>query len=197
MTNQTGTQVVLDAGSHSRDRILDIVVEILERDGYDGVQLREVARRSRTSLSTIYKSYPTRDSLILAALESWLEENRYASLADHQPDPHETLHEGLMQVLRSIFQPWEHHPGMLKAFFRARSAPGGARLVHRGLDTVVPAMMKVLDGVDQSLINDLDLIITTVVYGLSGRFAAGEIEITDILPTIERTVFRLTNGHRA
>ena len=86
---------------------------------------------------------------------------------------------------------------MLKAFFRARSAPGGERLVHRGLDTVVPAMMKVLDGVDQSLINDLDLIITTVVYGLSGRFAAGEIEITDILPTIERTVFRLTNGHRA
>lgn len=180
----------------TRDRIIDIVVAILERDGYDAVQLREVARRSRTSLSTIYKSYPTRDALILAALESWLDENRYAGLSDQQATPGETLHEGLMRVLRSIFEPWERHPGMLKAFFRARSSPGGERLVHRGLDTVVPAMMKVLDGVDDDFIDDLDSIITTVVYGLSGRFTAGEIEITDILPTIERTVFRLTSGYR-
>lgn len=195
MTSQTSTGTALTAAPESRDRIIDIVVEILECDGYDSVQLREVARRSRTSLSTIYKSYPTRDSLILAALESWLEENRYATLADHVPDPHETLPEGLMRVLRTIFQPWEQHPAMLKAFFRARSAPGGERLVHRGLDTVVPAMMKVLDGVDQDFVDDLDSIITTLVYGLSGRFAAGEIEITDILPTIERTVYRLTSGY--
>jgi AcrR family transcriptional regulator len=35
------------------DRILDIVVELLETEGYDAVQLREVARRARTSLATI------------------------------------------------------------------------------------------------------------------------------------------------
>ncbi len=29
----------------TRDRILDIVVEILETEGYEAVQLREVARR--------------------------------------------------------------------------------------------------------------------------------------------------------
>lgn len=179
-----------------RNRIIDIVVDILERDGYDAVQLREVARRSRTSLATIYRSYPTRDSLILAALESWLEENRYAGVGELHPIPGEPLHEGLMRVLRTIFQPWERHPAMLKAHFRARAAPGGERLVHRGLDTVIPAMMKVLEGVDEDFVNDLDSIITNVVYGLSGRFAAGEIEITDILPTIERTVFRLTAGYR-
>lgn len=194
MTNPSDTTTI--AAPETRDRIIDIVVDILERDGYDAVQLREVARRSRTSLSTIYKSYPTRDTLILAALESWLDENRYAGLADQQPHPGETLNDGLMRVLRSIFQPWEGHPGMLKAFFRARSSPGGERLVHRGLDIVVPAMMKVLDGVDDDFVDDLDLIITAVVYGLSGRFAAGEIEITEILPTIERTVFRLTAGYQ-
>ena len=42
-----------------RDRVIDIVVDILEREGYEAVQLREVARRARTSLATIYKRYPT------------------------------------------------------------------------------------------------------------------------------------------
>ena len=52
------------------DRLLAVVVEILETEGYDAVQLREVARRARSSLATIYKRYATREDLILAALEA-------------------------------------------------------------------------------------------------------------------------------
>lgn len=189
--------MVTDSDVDNRDRVIDTVVDILERDGYDAVQLREVARRSRTSLATIYKRYPTRDSLILAALESWVEENRYAALAQRQHHSGDSLRDGLMRVFRTIFEPWERHPEMLKAYFRSRSAPGGERLIHRGLSIVVPATMDVLDGVDQAFIDDLDSIITSLVYGLSGRFAAGEIDITDILPTIERTVFWLTAGYEA
>ena len=41
-----------------------------------------------------------------------------------------------MRVLRTIFVPWEEHPGMLTAYFRARAAPGfdmytRVRLVRR------------------------------------------------------------------
>ena len=50
-------------------RILDTVVQILETQGYDAVQLREVARRSQTSLTTIYKRYSNRDELIAAAVQ--------------------------------------------------------------------------------------------------------------------------------
>lgn len=186
-----------EAATDCSDGVIETVVDILERDGYDAVQLREVARRSRTSLATIYKRYPNRDSLILAALESWLEENRYARLADQRVTPSESLHDGLMRVFRAIFEPWERHPAMLKAFFRARTAPGGERLLHRGLDVVIPTTMKVLEGVDPSFIDDLDAIVSSLVYGLTGRFAAGEIAITDILSTIERTVFWLTAGYEA
>ena len=63
-----------------QDRILDIVVEILKSQGYDAVQPREVARRARTSLATTYKRYPTREQLILAALECWMGEDCYAGL---------------------------------------------------------------------------------------------------------------------
>ena len=180
-----------------RDPVIDIVVDILEREGYEAVQLREVARRARTSLATIYKRYPTRDSLILAALESWMDEHRYAALGDQRARPGESMHAGLMRVFRTIFKPWERHPGMLKAYFRSRSAPGGERLVNRGLNVVVPTTMTVLDGVDPDFVDDLDTVLTSLVYGLSGRFAAGEIAITEILPTIERTVFWLTSAYEA
>ncbi|MBB3605914.1 AcrR family transcriptional regulator [Mycolicibacterium sp. BK556] len=181
----------------TRDRILDIVVDILENEGYDAVQLREVARRSRTSLATIYKRYPTRDHLILAALESWMDEHRYAGLARQHHEPGESIYDGLMRVLGTIFEPWERHPEMLKAYYRSRASTGRELVLDRGLDSVIPAAMEVLGGVDESFVADLDSVVATLVFGLSGRFAAGEIAITDILPTIERTVRWFTTGYEA
>lgn len=186
-----------DTAIDGRDRIIDIVIEILETDGYEAVQLREVARRSRTSLATIYKRYPTRDHLILAALESWMDENRYAGLAHQHHEPDESVYDGLMRVFGTIFEPWERHPEMLKAYYRSRSATGREILLHRGLDIVIPAAMEILDGVDKDFVADLNSVVGSLVYGLSGRFAAGEIPITDILPTLERTVRWFTIGYEA
>jgi len=41
----------------------------------------------------------------------------------------------------------------------------------------------------------MDTIVSSVVYGLLGRFAAGEIAITEILPSLDRTVHLLTTSH--
>ncbi len=102
-----------------------------------------------------------------------------------------------MRNLRTIFQPWEQHPGMLTAYFRARAAPGGQQIVRHGLDMAVPAFFEVLGNVDDGFIADLDTIISTLVYGLLGRFTAGEIAVTEILPILDRAVFCLTSGHEA
>ena len=176
------------------DRILDVVVQILESEGYDAVQLREVARRSQTSLTTIYKRYTNRDELIAAALQSWMDEHRYAALLKQAHTPDEPPYIGLMGVFRTLFQPWEQHPAMLTAYFRARAAPSGQQLVRQGLDAVVPVALEVLGNVEESVVADLDTILTTLVYGLLGRFTAGEITVTEILPILERAVFRLLDG---
>jgi hypothetical protein len=59
--------------------------------------------------------------------------------------------------------------------------------------------MAVLEGADAGLVEDLPAIISHLAYGLVARFAAGEIAITEILPTLDRALFRLTAGyeHRA
>ncbi|MDT5204820.1 MAG: hypothetical protein QOD34_1456 [Mycobacterium sp.] len=176
-------------------RILDTVVDILETQGYDAVQLREVARRSQTSLTTIYKRYSNRDELIAAAVQMWMDEHRFAKLAGQRHEPDESLYAGLMRMLRTIFLPWEEHPSMLTAYFRARATPGGQQLVRHGLDMAVPAFFEVLGDIEESFIADLDTVISTLVYGLLGRFTAGEIDVTDIVPILDRAVFRLTSGY--
>lgn len=179
------------------DRLLAVVVEILETEGYDAVQLREVARRARSSLATIYKRYATREDLILAALDAWLDENRYSGVMPHRRAEGESLHAAMMALFRTIFEPWERNPGMLTAYFRARSSPRGQELLRRGLDIVAPAGLELMAGVDEEFVADLNNVVSSVVYGLLGRFVAGEIEATDILPTLDRTVYWLTAGYEA
>ena len=60
------------AGPTHADAIVAVVQELLETGGYDAVQLREVARRARVSLATIYRLFPTRDELIVISLERWM-----------------------------------------------------------------------------------------------------------------------------
>ncbi len=172
-------------------------MQILETKGYDAVQLREVARRSQTSLSTIYKHYSNRDELIAAAVQTWMDEHRFAKLLGQRNEPGQSLYAGLMRALRTIFLPWEEHPGMLTAYFRVRATSGGQQLVRHGLDMAVPAFFEVLGDIEESFIADLDTIISTLVYGLLGRFAAGEIAVTEILPILDRAVFYLTSGYEA
>jgi TetR/AcrR family transcriptional regulator, cholesterol catabolism regulator len=181
------------AGQQQVDPIIEIVVELLDTEGYEAVQLREVAKRARVSLATIYKRYATRDELIVAALEWWMETNRYAALAGPTTFASgSSVYSDLMNMFRTIFEPWEPHPLMLRSYFRARSGPGGKRLIQRGLDAVLPVARAILGQLDSGFAKDLELILTGVVFGFLGRFTEGEIDVTEIVPGIERAVFRLT-----
>ena len=111
-----------------RDRLLDVVVEILETEGYDAVQLREVARRAKASLATIYKRCPTRDDLILAALEYWSQQHRYAGIGVRERRPGASLYDALMELFRTIFEPWDD---LQRGVWVAGQVLGGGDRCHR------------------------------------------------------------------
>jgi TetR/AcrR family transcriptional regulator, cholesterol catabolism regulator len=181
------------AGRDPRERIVEVVLTLLQTEGYDSVQLRRVARLSQASLATVYKLFSTRDELIVAAIAEWMAVNAYPDLAP--PAPEETVYEGLMRLLRSVFQPWERSPGMLEAFHRARSGPDGTRLDAQGFDAVVPVAGQIFGGADPEYVGDVGLVLTNMIYALIARFAEGTIEIGEILPTLERVVRRLTSNN--
>lgn len=183
-------------GKDATDPLIGIVVEILETQGYDAVQLREVARRARMSLATIYRRYPTRDALIVAALRWWMDANRYAAIAGNHAVG-ESVYDGLMRIFRAIFEPWERHPQILRAYVRAQVGPGGDELTQHGFDVVVPAAGAVLAVCDQEFAADLGLVMSSVIYGSLARFGAGALDIAEVVPTIERAVFWLCRAHDA
>ncbi|MGK8525418.1 TetR family transcriptional regulator [Nocardia asteroides] len=171
-------------------KITDAVVSMLESGGYDAVQLRAVARSAHVSLATVYKLFPTRDDLMLAAVERWMATNTYAVPA--APSEGESLTEGLLRLLRYVFEPWERNPRMLEAYYRARSGPGGRRLDAQGFDAVLPAVSALFADIDPEYTADLALVLTHMTYALIGRFTNADLDITEILPALERTVHRLT-----
>jgi TetR/AcrR family transcriptional regulator, cholesterol catabolism regulator len=172
------------------DVIVSVVQDLLETGGYDEVQLREVARRARVSLATIYRLFPTRAELIVTAIEQWMSTNSYAELAP--PTADESLYDGLMRGLRYVFEPWERNPRMLEAYHHARTGPGGKRLDVQGMRAIMPNAAALLEHADPEYAKDLDLILRNMAYAVIGRFAAGTLDITAILPTLERAVYRLT-----
>lgn len=180
----------------TRDPLLDTVIDFLEDEGYDAVQLREVARRARISLSTIYKRYATREELIAAAIERWMIEN-HSGLVNHTRGPNEPLHPAIMRVMGSIFEPWEKHPTMLFAYFQVRTVVGDRDLGMDSFDPVIRIGRSVMSDVDPEFVTELQSILSAVVYGLVGRCRENQIAISDIMPTIDRTVFLLTTGYQA
>jgi TetR/AcrR family transcriptional regulator, cholesterol catabolism regulator len=185
--------MVDDRQVRARETIVQVVTELLESEGYDAVQVRTVARRARVSLSTIYKFFPTRDDLIVTALGRWMEENGYSRLADPPPDM--TLYEGLTWVFRQIFEPWERNPHMLRAYHRARTGPGGHRLDLQGSAAVEPVSLAMLADLDPAYAEDVGRILTYLAHAVIGQFAAGELAVEEILPVLDRAVFRLTTNN--
>jgi AcrR family transcriptional regulator len=144
-------------------------------------------------MTTIYRRYPTREALIAGALRWWMDENRYAGVAESAAGHLSgSVYDDLMALFRTIFQPWEQHPHMLRAYFRAQAGPGGQGLIEHGLDVVVPVAKEILQQADPTFAKDMEMVLSGVIYGLLGQFADGAIAVTDILPALDRAVFWLT-----
>jgi AcrR family transcriptional regulator len=176
--------------AEARAAIVDAAVVLLEDGGFDGVQQRKVAQLARVSLARVYRLTGTRDELVVAAVEQWMASNVYARLT--AAPEHLAVRDRLMHVLRGVFEPWEREPRMLEAFHRARCGPAGERLIAQGADALGPMIRAALDGTPPDYVADVQLLLFNVLYAVFGRFADGEIEITDILPILDRATFRLT-----
>ncbi|MBH0780464.1 TetR family transcriptional regulator [Nocardia bovistercoris] len=172
--------------------ILDVVVGLLEQDGYDAVQLRTVAKRAHVSLTTIYQMFGNREGLILAAVRSWMANNAYVEL---QPSEAETLAEGLVRLIRRVFQPWEDSPRMAEAYYRARKAPGGHQLDVQGFAFVVPAAEHLFAGLDRDYVADIGLVLIDLCYAMLGRLVDGSADLPAIMSALERVVKRLTGDN--
>ncbi len=56
----------------NRDRIVEVARDVFRERGYDA-SLDEVAKRAGVGAGTLYRHFPTRDALLDAIMQSWVD----------------------------------------------------------------------------------------------------------------------------
>jgi TetR/AcrR family transcriptional regulator, cholesterol catabolism regulator len=171
--------------------VIDIVIELLDAGGYDSVHVGDVAKRAQISLVTLYSLFSSRDELIVSAVERWLNDNVFTDEVSVSAD--KSLGEALIELMSTVMKPWEQHPRMLEALFRARESPGSHRLRMSGYEYAATVLAPAIQDADPDFVSDLFMILWHVQSSVMAGCARGDIPISDALPILERTVNRLTS----
>ncbi|WP_214102669.1 TetR family transcriptional regulator [Acrocarpospora catenulata] len=59
-----------EAQAFRADRVIETARQLATEGGYEAVQMREVAKRARVALATLYRYYPSKDDLIRAFVDA-------------------------------------------------------------------------------------------------------------------------------
>jgi AcrR family transcriptional regulator len=170
--------------------VVSAAVELLEEHGYDGLQLRDVAKRARVSLTTIYRHYPSRDELVVAAVSRWMKEHYLSTVPMRMPG--QSLTDALLAMFDHMAATWKDHPAMLEVQVRAALLPAGERLWTESLATFRAA--ENFAGFDQEFVDDVEKTLIYLTYGLLSAFAVGRIDSDEVREIFQRTARRLTGG---
>jgi TetR/AcrR family transcriptional regulator, cholesterol catabolism regulator len=110
-----------DAGSAEqrdrRKRILDATLALASKGGYDAVQMRSVSERADVALGTLYRYFPSKNHLLVAALTE--EMDQIQDKLDRKPIPGDTPTERMLFVLARVTRNMQRDPMLTEAMTRA------------------------------------------------------------------------------
>jgi TetR/AcrR family transcriptional regulator, cholesterol catabolism regulator len=104
-----------------RERVIGAAVELASDGGYEAVQMRDVAARADVALGTLYRYFPSKDHLLIAALAEQVSalQRRLAQ----KPPRGGTSADRVVDVLRRASRALEREPGLTAALVTALSSP--------------------------------------------------------------------------
>ncbi|MGK5631038.1 TetR family transcriptional regulator [Streptomyces sp. URMC 123] len=175
-----------------RRRILRASAELAGRGGFDAVQMREVAERSRVALGTLYRYFPSKVHLLVATMHDQLERMR-ATLRKRPPteeDPAARVVRTLMRAFRSMQREPQLAEAMVRALtFADRSVNAEVDAVSRLTTAIVLEAMRPAGPPTPQQLSAVRVIIHTWHSALI-TWLAGRASIAQVRADIE-TVCRL------
>ncbi|MCU1450640.1 MAG: transcriptional regulator, TetR family [Acidimicrobiales bacterium] len=104
-----------------RERVIGAAVELASDGGYEAVQMRDVAGRADVALGTLYRYFPSKDHLLIAALAEQVSalQRRLAQ----KPPRGGTSADRVVDVLRRASRALEREPLLTAALVTALSSP--------------------------------------------------------------------------
>jgi TetR/AcrR family transcriptional regulator, cholesterol catabolism regulator len=104
-----------------RERVIGAAVELASDGGYEAVQMRDVAERADVALGTLYRYFPSKDALLIAALFEMADDLKRRMAV--YPARGETPAERVTEVLRRACRALERQPNVTGALVTALSSP--------------------------------------------------------------------------
>lgn len=98
-------------------RILEIAVELAEEGGFDAVRQRDVASRAGVALGTLYKRFPSKEGILVTALE--LETTKMVERITAEPFDGESPVERVNVLLDTMTRTLCAKPNLAKALIKA------------------------------------------------------------------------------
>jgi TetR/AcrR family transcriptional regulator, cholesterol catabolism regulator len=100
-----------------RKRILEATLALASKGGYDAVQMRAVSERADVALGTLYRYFPSKIHLLVAALTE--EMDQIQDKLDRKPIPGDTPAERMLFVLKRVTRNMQRDPMLTEAMTRA------------------------------------------------------------------------------
>ncbi len=101
-------------------RIVDAAIELAEQGGFDGVRLRDVAESSGVALGTLYKYFPSKEAILLYAVNEGNE--GLERLMVEEPPRGETAAERVADFFARATGTFTRRPNFARAVLRAIAA---------------------------------------------------------------------------
>jgi AcrR family transcriptional regulator len=108
-----------------RSRILETAIELAEAGGFENVRLRDVAANAEVALGTLYKRFPSKESILVAALE--LEAEKLEKRMAAKPAKGSSAHDRVIMFFDTATRTLFRKPNLGRAVLRALTS-GDAEL---------------------------------------------------------------------
>ncbi|HUQ00550.1 MAG TPA: TetR family transcriptional regulator [Aeromicrobium sp.] len=105
------------AQQERRSRMLAAATKLAADGGYDAVQMREVADNAGVALGTLYRYFPSKVHLLVAALANQFEQAE--AITAKRAIPGDTAHERVMRILGGTTVSLQKQPQLTEAMVRA------------------------------------------------------------------------------
>ena len=178
-----------------RRRILDATIALAGRGGFDAVQMRTVAESADVALGTLYRYFPSKVHLLVAALSTRLEGAKAA--LDRRPIPGDTPEERVMHVVRGTTRGLQREPHLTEALTRAfmfadASVAPDIAVVGKQLTTMLTKAMKPADD-EPPTEDDLAIarVISDVWLAALVAWVTGRASADDVATSLQKAVHLL------
>jgi TetR/AcrR family transcriptional regulator, cholesterol catabolism regulator len=180
-----------------RERILDAAMELAAEGGYDAVQMREVAERADVALGTVYRYFPSKVHLLVAAMTRTFQTLQDNVRPDASGTPEERIYRVVAAVTRYLARNRRLSGAMIRALMSADTE--AAREVEQAGDLLVNLIVSATHdpkAPSTSPADDRDTLVahvigkvwlTDVVTLLSGRMT-----VSQVLEDLQATISLLT-----